>query len=168
MKLSSISEISWSFIWLIWSGSEKEILSAEVVEIFLIFIRDKKFNFFTCGCFSFLLCLINDQKSIWAALNSWRMVKVSTTDLSVYQRSRQRAKIRWLSEKNEKFSRRYETPHTICRDRLLDIIRHDCQNSPRNVHRLISGTKMITTTTFLLTVYVDLPTRFDEFSRKLF
>lgn len=77
-----------------------------------------------------------------------RFVRLSTI-------SRQRAKIRWLSEKNEKFSRRYETPHTICRDHLLDIIRHDCQNSPRNIHRLISGTKMITTTSFLLTVYVD-------------
>jgi hypothetical protein len=36
-------------------------------EIRLMFARDKTFNFSTCGCFSFPVCSINDQKSIRAA-----------------------------------------------------------------------------------------------------
>lgn len=64
-----------------------------------MFVRDKKFNFdfSTCDCFLFVLRPRNDQKSIRAALNSWRMTKVLAANLSAYQPSRARERnFRWF------------------------------------------------------------------------
>jgi hypothetical protein len=89
-----------------------------------MFARDKTFNFSTCGCFSFPVCSITDQKSIWAAWNSWRMTKVSATYLPAYQQSRAREQISSMfSGSDEKFSR-FVRRHTISRADLSDKTRY--------------------------------------------